>query len=223
VREAIIKSAEGDESRWYRSAHSVFWAERVTIGKSTGLSPYFMVHGVELLFPFDLAEATYLVPLPDADPFSTTGLIAWRARQLQKRQVDLDGIRSKVLKSHFTSIKQFEETFKNRIKDYDFSPGSLVLVRNSRVEKELNRKTKPRYTGPMVVLHQTTGGSYLLAELDGSVSKLRFAAFRLLPYHPRSTSRIAVTTITGLDEEALDHLAGIEDDEPDDEEQVPDD
>ncbi|KIJ07334.1 hypothetical protein PAXINDRAFT_36324, partial [Paxillus involutus ATCC 200175] len=35
VREAIIKSAEGDESRWYRSAHSVFWAERVTIGKST--------------------------------------------------------------------------------------------------------------------------------------------------------------------------------------------
>jgi hypothetical protein len=75
----------------------------------------------------------------------------------------------------------------------------------------------------MVVLRRTTGGSYLLAELDGSVSKLRFAAFRLLPYHPRSTSRIAVTTITGLDEEALDHLAGIEEDEPDNEEQVPDD
>jgi hypothetical protein len=72
-----------------------------------------MVHGVEPLFPFDLAEATYLVPLPDADPFSTTGLIAWRAHQLQKRQVDLDGIRSKVLKSRFASIKQFEETFKN--------------------------------------------------------------------------------------------------------------
>jgi hypothetical protein len=75
----------------------------------------------------------------------------------------------------------------------------------------------------MVVLRRTTGGSYLLAKLDRSVSKLRFAAFRLLPYHPRSTSRIAVTTITGLDEEALDHLAGIEEDEPDDEEQVPDD
>ncbi|KIJ11569.1 hypothetical protein PAXINDRAFT_26204, partial [Paxillus involutus ATCC 200175] len=66
-----------------------------------------------------------------------------------------------------------------------FSPGSLVLVRNSRVKKELNRKTKPQYTGPMVVLRRTTGGSYLLAKLDGSVSKLRFAAFRLLPYHPR--------------------------------------
>ncbi|KIJ20736.1 hypothetical protein PAXINDRAFT_65651, partial [Paxillus involutus ATCC 200175] len=47
VRKAIIKSAKGDESCWYRSAHSVFWAERVTIGKSTGLSPYFMVHVTE--------------------------------------------------------------------------------------------------------------------------------------------------------------------------------
>ncbi|KIK74248.1 hypothetical protein PAXRUDRAFT_176307, partial [Paxillus rubicundulus Ve08.2h10] len=42
VCEVIIKSAEGDKSRWYRSAHSVFWAEWVTIIKSTGLSPYFM-------------------------------------------------------------------------------------------------------------------------------------------------------------------------------------
>jgi hypothetical protein len=217
VRESIMKSSEGDEARWFRTAHSVFWAERVTILKSTGLSPYFMVHGVEPLFPFDLSEATYLVPLPNTDPFSTTGLIAWRARQLQKRRQDLDAIREQVLKARFLSIKQFEATFKNRIKDFDFQPGSLVLVRNSRVEKELNRKTKPRYTGPMIVLRRTTGGSYLLAELDGSVSKLRYAAFRLLPYHPRSQTHVPVTTITGLDDEELDNLEGIEDEEPDDE------
>ncbi|KIJ10598.1 hypothetical protein PAXINDRAFT_38504, partial [Paxillus involutus ATCC 200175] len=64
----------------------------------------------------------------------------------------------------------------------NFSPGSLVLVQNSRVKKELNQKTKPWYTDPMVVLHWATGGLYLLAELDGSVSKLHFAAFCLLPY-----------------------------------------
>ncbi|KIK73683.1 hypothetical protein PAXRUDRAFT_177756, partial [Paxillus rubicundulus Ve08.2h10] len=157
VCKAIIKSAEGDESRWYCSAHSVFWAERVTIIKSTGLSPYFIAHGIEPLFPFDLSEATYLVPLLDTDPLSTTGLITWHARQLQKHREDLDAIRSKVLKARFLSIKQFEETFKNRIKDYDFPPGSLVLVWNSRVEKELSWKTKPRYMGPMIVLRRTTG------------------------------------------------------------------
>jgi hypothetical protein len=77
VREAIIKTCEGDESRWHQVVHSVFWAEHITIHCTTGLSPYFMVHGVEPIFPFDLAEAMYLTPLPRQGVFSTTDLIAW--------------------------------------------------------------------------------------------------------------------------------------------------
>jgi hypothetical protein len=57
VHEVLIKAANGDESRWPDVAPSVFWAERVTIQKSTGYSPFYMVHGVEPLLPFDLAEA----------------------------------------------------------------------------------------------------------------------------------------------------------------------
>jgi hypothetical protein len=216
VREAIMKSSEGEENRWFKFAHTVFWAERVTILKSCGLSPFFIVHGVEPLFPFDLTEATFLVPLPDRDEFSTTDLIIWRARQLQKRTDDLQLIEEKVVKARYNSIKHFEATHK--ITDHDFTPGNLVLVRNSRVEAELNRKTKPRYLGPMVVLRRTTGGSYLLAELDGAVSKLRFAAFRLIPYHPRTKIRISVTSITGKDEDDLDRMALEETDEPNEEE-----
>jgi hypothetical protein len=212
VREAIMKSTLGDEARWPSAAPSVFWAERVTILKSTGLSPYFMVHGVEPLFPFDLSEATFLVPLPVNDPLSTTGLIAWRARQLQKREEDLESIRERVLRARFASARHFEEEFKNRIRDYDFSPGMLVLIRNSRIEVELGRKTKPRYMGPMVVLRRTTGGSYLLAELDGTVSRLRFAAFRLIPYHARTQITVPVPNFTDFDDEELDAIA-TEDDE----------
>ena len=73
----------------------------------------------------------------------------------------------------------------------------------------------------MVVLRRTQGGSYILAELDGSVSKLRYAAFRLLPYYSQSKTRIPVTRITGLDEEELDRLVGEEDEEPDEEEDQP--
>jgi hypothetical protein len=217
VREAIMKSCEGDELRWHQVAHAVFWAERVTIQKSTGLSPYFMVHGCEPIFPFDLAEATFLVPLPGLDTLTPTDFIAWRARQLQKRQEDLSAIRDKVLKARYQSVRDFEQRFRNSIKDYDFAPGSLVLVRNSKTEYELNRKMKPRYLGPMIVLRRTKGGSYLLAELDGSVSKLRYAAFRLLPYHPRSDDRVSVTSITGLDDEHLDGLLEDDVEEPEDE------
>jgi hypothetical protein len=210
-----MKSADGDESRWYKFAHSVFWAERVTILKSCGLSPYFMVHGLEPLFPFDITEATFLVPLPGQDEFSSTDLISWRARQLQKRVEDIQGLEDKVLKARYASVKQFEAS--HTITNYDFAPGSYVLVRNSRVESELNRKTKPRYLGPMVVLRRTIGGSYLLAELDGSVSRMRYAAFRLVPYHPRTLSHIPVTTITGLEDEELDRMAGEDDEETADE------
>ncbi|KIN96548.1 hypothetical protein M404DRAFT_33154 [Pisolithus tinctorius Marx 270] len=207
-----------DDCCWHTVAHSIFWAKQVTILKSMGLSPYFMVHGVELLFPFDLAEATFLLPLShdDATLLTTTELIAWHACQLQKHQDDLDQVRSNVLHTRFQSIQQFKTTFQHHIKDHNFAPSTLVLVCNSRIEKELNQKTKPWYTGPMVVLCRTTGGSYLLAELDGSISKLRFAAFRLLPYHPQSQTCTTVTCITGLDDEELDHLLEEAEDDPTD-------
>ena len=82
---------------------------------------------------------------------------------------------------------------KNNIHDFDFDQGKLVLVRNSKFDKGLGDKTKPRYFGPLVVIKRTKGGSYILAELDGSLSKLRFAAFRLLPYHPRNLKAVPVT------------------------------
>jgi hypothetical protein len=41
-----------------------------------------MAHDIEPLFPFDLTEATFLVPIPDTDQISTSALLAFRAQQL---------------------------------------------------------------------------------------------------------------------------------------------
>jgi hypothetical protein len=194
IREALIKATDGDISRWPDVASSVFWAERVTIQKSTGYSPFYLAHGVEPLFPFNLAEATYLAP-NSADLLMTEELIAQRAIMLQKRPQDLERVRNQVLKARWDSVKQLEKSMKNCIQDLNFKPGSLVIVRNSKFNKILSDKTKPRYFGPMVVIKRTKGGSYILGELDGSLSKLRFAAFQLMPYHPRDVKAIAVTKV----------------------------
>jgi len=61
-------------------------------------------------------------------------------------------------------------------------------------------KMKPRYLGPMIVIRRTRYGAYRLAELDGAVSRLRYAAFRLLPYHARSPSFIPVTHVVDGDD-----------------------
>jgi hypothetical protein len=150
-----------------------------------------MAHGTEPILPFDITLATFLVP-DIAKPLSTTELIAIRTRQLQKREADLATIHDNILRSRFQSVQQFERQYEKTIRDYDFKPGTLVLVRNSSIETDLGRKSKPRYFGPMVVVRRTPNGSYRLAELDGTVSKLRFAAFRLVPYHARSRTSIPV-------------------------------
>jgi len=59
---------------------------------------------------------------------------------------------------------------------------------------------KPQYLGPMVVLRRTRNGTYHLGELDSTISKLRYAAFRLIPYYARSQSFIPVTHIVDGDD-----------------------
>ena len=71
----------------------------------------------------------------------------------------------------------------------------------------------------MVVLRWTTSGSYLLVELDGAVSRLWYATFRLIPYHPHLSSVIHITELTDTDDENLDKLTGEDMEESDEEDQ----
>ena len=78
---------------------------------------------------------------------------------------------------------------------------------------------KPCYLGPMVVLCRTTGGSYLLAELDSAISCLQYTAFWLLLYYPCMHITIPVTDLTGLNDQKLDDFEAEEDVERDKEDE----
>ena len=104
----------------------------------------------------------------------------------------------------------------------EFSEGDLVLVRNTAIEKELNRKTKPRYLGPYEVVRRRVGGSYVIKELSGEISRIAVAAFRLLKYHPATEdlSHILadpITTIGGQDGDADEDVHEDEEGDGDDE------
>ena len=68
------------------------------------------------------------------------------------------------------------------IHNFDFKLGDLILVQNTTIEKALNRKMRPRYLGPLIVLARNKGEAYIIAELDGLVFDRPIAAFHIIPY-----------------------------------------
>ncbi|KAF9472288.1 hypothetical protein BDN70DRAFT_818869 [Pholiota conissans] len=194
VRSALIKTGGGDIRGWHERLPFVIWAERITTRRSTKMSPFYAAHGVEPLLPFDITHATFLLPIITGK-LSDVELLAMRARQLERREADIEEIAERVQKARFASIADFEKKHAATIVDYDFKPGELVLLLNKRIEAEVGRKGKPRYLGPMIVVRRATGGSYRLAELNGALSNLKYAAFRLIPYYPRCRRTIEITKI----------------------------
>jgi len=147
-----------------------------------GCSPYYATTGTHPLIPLDIIEATYLLSPPDSI-LSVTDLISHHVIALQKCDSDLARLHSTVYKARVKATIAFEKKHFRTIHNFDFKQNDLVLMHNTKIEYALNKKMKPRYDGPFIIISRNCGGTYILCQLDGSVFHRPIAAFRLLPYH----------------------------------------
>jgi hypothetical protein len=217
VRQALYKACDGEEGKWSSTAYSVFWAERVTVRRRMGCSPYFATTGTHPLLPFDISEANYLLPPPEAI-LSATDLIARRAIALQKRRSHLSQLHDKVFSARLAAARRFEKEHSHNIQNFDFKLGDLVLIRNTAIEKALNRKMRARYLGPLIVISKNKGGAYILAELDGSVFDRPIAAFRVIPYFARTSLNLpSLDELIDISKERLTRMEESESADPEDE------
>ena len=61
IREAILKSCKHDIKEWPSHVHHAFFADKITVRRATNFSPFYLLHGVDPVLPFDLSEASFLV------------------------------------------------------------------------------------------------------------------------------------------------------------------
>ncbi len=167
----------------------MFWSERITPRKRMGCSPYFAVTGTHPLIPLDVVEANYLLPPPDS-LLLTTDLIACHAIALQKRQGDLVQLKDHVHTAQNHTAIRFEQENSATIHNFRFNKGDLVLVRNTSIEKALNRKMCARYFGPIIVVSCNKGGTYIICDLDSTLAHAPVAAFQVVPYFARKSLNI---------------------------------
>jgi hypothetical protein len=156
VCQSLFEAAGGDNKKWYYFFHHVMWANCITVRKGTGYSPYFMITGAHPTLPLDIIEATWLVNLPDRT-FSTSEIIGYHAQALAKYVQHVGDMQAQVDLRKQKRLLKYNKEHATTIKDYNFKPGSLVLIRNTEIGKSLNKKMKAQYLDPMIVLHVIKG------------------------------------------------------------------
>jgi hypothetical protein len=184
MREALIKSCEGNLDLWPQKLQQVVFADKITTSSVTGYSPYYLLYGEHPVLPFDITQATFMIE-GYKEGLSTSDLLALRVRQLEKRPEDIEQAAQSLVDHWCKSKMAFEAKFQHLFHKEDFKDGEFVLMRNSGIESSLDKKSKPRYLGPFIVFRKTKRGSYVLMELDGTLMRKNTAAFRLAPYIAR--------------------------------------
>jgi hypothetical protein len=180
----LVKACDGDVKSWARLLPFALWADRSTISRTTGYAPSELMMGAIMPTPHDLEEETWLIP-EWADNARREDLIAWRIKQLERREVMETDAKEKLRIAREKSAA--DANSKRTTRTTDIEPGDWVLVWKSQLDVQHDTESKfaKRWNGPFVVLDVDQYNTYKLRTLDGIVIARRMAGKRIKLFKQR--------------------------------------
>nr|XP_027082689.1 uncharacterized protein LOC113705025 [Coffea arabica] len=162
-------------SSWMEELPSVLWSYRTTPRSATQETPFSLTYGSEAVVP-----AEFITPSPR--------MAAYAAEvNEEERRVDLDLAEEKrdVTAAKVATYKNILASYYNaRVKHLRFSPGDLVLRKNSVSRAEPLGKLNPKWEGPYRVVESSQNRYCKLAYRDGSRVPRTWHAENLKLYFP---------------------------------------
>jgi hypothetical protein len=125
---AIVAALKKLPGNWHNNLHRVLWADRVTVKRSTGETPAYMVCSREHILPIELSIPTWQV-LPWDEVTDTASLLAMRARQFEKRDVRLKESINQTVRLRQENKDYFNDS--KIIRPEKLKPGDLILLKDS--------------------------------------------------------------------------------------------
>ena len=181
--ESIWKVVKGETEQWPNWLGYALWADRITVKRNTGYSPYFLLYGQHPLLPFDVIDKTFhILDWPSAR--TTVDLLALRMRQLEQKSLILSEVQEVNEEFRKKNVEAYNQRHQHRFLLGNYKTGELVLVHNEALDNQFGEKGALRWHGPFAVVARRPSGAYILQELDGSILKQPVAWKRLKSYVP---------------------------------------
>ena len=185
IKDAIVKLCGNDTKKWVQYFYPALWADRITVRRSTGYSPYYLVFGQNCVLPIEMDVESWS-SLNWRHGMTTQELLENRILQLSKHQVDIDQAIMNVMESRLLNKKYFDKVMRRRPLSEVIEIGDSVLLYDSNLEKKIGVKFQNRWLGPYLVMDKNQeNDTYHLMEFDGTPLHKAVAGERVKKFHER--------------------------------------
>jgi hypothetical protein len=158
MKTRMLHDLEVRGRNWHKELHSVLWALRTNVNRTTRDTPFNLVYGVDAVLPPEIYLESARVAHFDSE-------CPTEARELDSNPLE------ERCNIEFINVRKYQESLKKyynkSVVQQELNIGDLVLKKDIRTS--VKHKFPSPWEGPFIIVDVAAPGAYVLAEVDGAM------------------------------------------------------